>query len=342
MPGVKVQKLESTDAFIVFDLDDAPHSIGVARLAPKILVDGATLLARSTTYLFATFEQQAGGASAGINVKAGDDRDAAIAAFVAEVAPLVEAGTFLPEPGKGLAAEHFAPLRAVDPRTGFDPAAARALVGVSAAAAAARAGGLDGRRVAIEGIDASAAPIIREVTAGGGRIVAVGSAKGSAADPGGFDPDALAAAVSERGADAIEGLGGEQGAVPAVFAADADVVFAGSKVGVIDHDVAATITATTVVPTGPVPVTAKALAVLRRAGIVVVPDFVSTCGPVFAMFPEAGATTDQIRDIVVEQVDAVLDEVLAHDDGPLLGACYRAEAFLGTWQDTLPFGRPLA
>ena len=31
-----------------------------------------------------------------------------------------------------------------------------------------------------------------------------------------------------------------------------------------------------------------------------------------------------------------------HADGPLLGACHRAEAFLRTWQDTLPFGRPLA
>ena len=27
---------------------------------------------------------------------------------------------------------------------------------------------------------------------------------------------------------------------------------------------------------------------------------------------------------------------------PFLGVCYAAEAFLSTWQDELPFGRPLA
>jgi hypothetical protein len=38
----------------------------------------------------------------------------------------------------------------------------------------------------------------------------------------------------------------------------------------------------------------------------------------------------------------VLDEVLEHEKGPLLAACYRAETFLRTWRETLPFGRPLA
>ena len=37
-----------------------------------------------------------------------------------------------------------------------------------------------------------------------------------------------------------------------------------------------------------------------------------------------------------------LSEVLGHADGPLLAACYRAEAFLATWRTELPFGRPIA
>jgi hypothetical protein len=36
-----------------------------------------------------------------------------------------------------------------------------------------------------------------------------------------------------------------------------------------------------------------------------------------------------------------LGEVLPHEQGPLLGACLRAEAYLATWRDELPFGRPL-
>lgn len=46
---MKYHKISSTDAFIIFDLGDVP-SVGVTRLARKVLVDGAELLARSTTY----------------------------------------------------------------------------------------------------------------------------------------------------------------------------------------------------------------------------------------------------------------------------------------------------
>ena len=41
-------------------------------------------------------------------------------------------------------------------------------------------------------------------------------------------------------------------------------------------------------------------------------------------------------------VAALMTEALASEDGPFLGACYAAESFLSTWQDELPFGRPLA
>ena len=66
---MQVQKLSSTDAFVLRDLGDDVRSIGVVRCAPKILQDGATWLARSVTYACASFGIQAGGASAGINAK---------------------------------------------------------------------------------------------------------------------------------------------------------------------------------------------------------------------------------------------------------------------------------
>ena len=64
------RKLTSTDAFVVIDLDGAPTAAGIARLAPKVLVDGARWLARSQTYQFAAFGRPASGASAGINAPA--------------------------------------------------------------------------------------------------------------------------------------------------------------------------------------------------------------------------------------------------------------------------------
>lgn len=104
-----VRKLETTDAFYVLDLDDAAISVGIVRLAPKVLVDGAELLARATTYAFASFGVNAGGVSAGINVKP-EGRDAAVTAFSEAVAPLVAEGRIHLSPGTGLTADELAPL----------------------------------------------------------------------------------------------------------------------------------------------------------------------------------------------------------------------------------------
>jgi glutamate dehydrogenase/leucine dehydrogenase len=345
MPGVRIHKLDGTDAFIVFDLDDAPHSIGITRVAPKILVDGATMLARSNTYLFASFEQQAGGASAGINAKP-EDRDAAIAAFVAEVEPMVREGAFLTEAGKGLTNAELAPLFAVDPRPDFDPAAGVSLLGATVAVCAEKAlgasGALSGATVAIEGLDAPNVSVVQAMADHGARIVAIATTKGAVSNEGGFDPAAVIAAVESAGPAAVDELGGEVKPAWSVFAAPADVLCAGSKVGAVSDEGASSITAKVVVPIGPLAVTAKALAMLRRSGSVVLPDFLAISGPMFASFHDEGATLDDVRGVAREQVGAVLDEVLGHEDGPLLGACYRAEAFLRTWRETLPFGRPLA
>ncbi len=338
---MRIHKLETTDAFIVFDLDGATHNIGVTRLAPKILVDGATLLARSTTYLFAVFEQQAGGASAGINAK-GDDRAAAIEAYVREVEPLAAAGTFLTEPGRGLGPTDLDHLLGVDPRAGFDPTATRTLLGTSVAVAADAAGGLDGRRVAVEGLDVASLSVLGAVVERGARLTAVATTSGTVVDPAGFDVEAVAGAISAHGPAGVEQLGPEVGPAGSIFGAEADVLLVGSKPGVVDHGVAAGITARLLVPIAPVPVTAKGLAVLRRAGTTVLPDFVTVSGPLFAMFPEPGSGPDAVVAVVQDHVRAVLGEVLTHPDGPLLGACLRAESFLRTWQDSLPFGRPLA
>ena len=86
-----IHKLDSTNAFIAFDLDEAPGAVGVVRQARKILQDGAKLLARSTTYSFASFEMQRGGASAGISMDE-EGRTEAVASFATEVASLASAG----------------------------------------------------------------------------------------------------------------------------------------------------------------------------------------------------------------------------------------------------------
>jgi len=339
MPGVIIQKLTSTEGFVAFDLDEAPAA-GVVRSAPKILVDGASLLARSLTYRFATFERKVGGASAGVNA-APDDRAAALAAFTAEVEPLVRDGRLAIDPGKGVAPAALEALREADARPDAYAARHDELAGLGVAVAAhAAVRGLAGRRVAIEGFDASGPALVAGIISRGGKVVAISTADGTATSAEGFDEATVTSAWAEHGTALVAQLSGTPGKAWEVFGVSADVLVAGSKPGVIDDAVAAGLSVGTVVPSGPVPVTAKGLAVLRRAGVVVVPDFVSTAGPLFAGWPIAGAGDPGSAASVA--IDAALLEVLGHDDGPLLGACYRAEAFLSTWRDTLPFGRPLA
>ena len=293
--AVKYQKLSSTDAFIVFDCEDTP-SAGVTRLARKILRDGAELLARSTTYAFASFELRMCGASAGINAE-GDDRDPAVAGFVDEVRELVSSGRWSTDPGLGLTEDDLAPLRAEDtrPRELWTDGLADTLTarGAVAAAGAVRSGGIAGARAAVAGSGAVA--------------------------------DAAGRVLEESGATVVEG--GTD--------ADCDVLFLAGKAGMVDHDGAEGVQAAIVVPLTPVPVTARAHAVLGQAGRIHVPDFLATAAPL--LHAHAVDTSDP-----VDRIAEVVGALAPAGAGLWMAAVERAEAFLATWRDELPFGRPLA
>lgn len=270
---VPVRKLESTDAFLVTDLADAPVGVGVVRAAPKVLVDGAELLARATTYAFATFGVQATGVSAGVNA-APDARAAAVAAFLAEVGPALADGSLHLWPGTG-----------VDGGDGLAPV--DDVLTARGAVAAARAFGAGGRA-------AAPGPWVGRLTEAG------------------WDGE-----VVEGGPDA-----------------EADVVFVAGKAGIVDDAVAGTVRAKLLVPLTPVPVTAKAYATLSRAGTVFVPDAVAVAAPLLAV---AGGDGDPVG-----RVAAKAGELAARGVDAWRGMVEQAEAFLGSWQPALPFGRPLA
>jgi glutamate dehydrogenase/leucine dehydrogenase len=345
---MQTRKLASTDGFVVVDLEGAEHALGVVRCAPKILVDGATMLARSVTYEFACFERKVSGASAGINAKP-PDREAAIAAFVEELTPGVASGALSIDAAKGVAPNELDAFTAVDSRTEIARSAGAALTAASMVTAADVAtGGLAGRSAAIEGFDDRFAALARRIVEAGGRLAAISTASGTAYDHEGFDPVVLADRFGHEGPGFVTTLPNTHEEPSAVLGAPVDVLFAGSKAGVIEHESASTVQAKVVVPSGRVPVTAKALAVLRRAGCTVVPDFVSLAGPGLVAWPDGGAepnaepTLEPAMTEIDRKVRTVLDEAQAHDEGMFMGACIRAEQFLRTWQDSLPFGRPLA
>jgi len=284
---VKVDKLTGTDGFVVTDLDDATTSVGIARLAPKVLRDGAELLARSVTYAFAAFGVAGhGGASAAINAKP-DARDDAVAAFVDELRERTASGALVLAPGTGLSAEDLAPLGA-----GAEAPDA-ALAAAGALAAGRVAGPHDWRTAAVVG----AGPVA----------------------------EAAAAQLTEAGATLAEPR----------FDAECDVLFVAGRAGALDHPTAAGVQARTIVPLTPVPVTARALAVLSKADRVVIPDFLATAAPLLARHDADGGDP-------VARIHAAVTDLAERGTGLWLAAAQQAEANLAGWTDETPFGRPLA
>ena len=299
-PTVITRKLTSTDGFVVIDLDDSPMAVGIVRSAPKVLVDGATWLARSETYRYAFFGRKVSGASGAVNAPV-DAKAEAIAAFVAEFADEPFLTVHL-SAGRGISADDLAGLRSSDPRPDSWWTERDALTAAGIVAAADRAiGGLSGHTVAIETFDSMSSSLPELFVAAGATVV---------------EPD-----VSED--------------ANAVLHAEVDVLVAGSKVGLIGHANVENIRARLIVPSGPMPVTAKALAAFGRAGVVVLPDFVTTSGHL-AGWPVDDSSTDAAA-LVGDAIARVLDSA----NGPLLGACEIAEDFLGSWS-AVPFGRPIA
>lgn len=325
-----ISTLTTTDGFVLTDLPDAPAT-GVVRVARKILTSSAGDLARSATYSFAVFEMQRSGASAGVNAE-GAAVASAQEAFVAEVAPMVAQGLHL-DAGKGFDPAALAPLAEVDTRNGLAGSPAVTAAGVVAAAEAAL-GSLEDRKVAIEGIDAGDVPLAlaAAVAERGARIIGVSTAEQCVIQQDGLPVGVLASpSLAEAGqADKAVKLWG----------ASAEIIFCGSRPGVLTHMGTPFVRATAIVPWGPVPLTTKALVDLGKEGITALPDFVTIAGGLVAGYLDGDEAA--VTAAVASRIAELVGEVHGHAEGPFLGACHRAEAFLRTWQERLPFGRPLA
>lgn len=351
------RRLTGTDGFVIVDLDDAPGSSGLMRLAPKILPSGAREIARSATYGFATVGMQRSGASGGINARPGG-RAGAVEAFVAECEPWVASGEFLPDAGKGLSTDDLGPLQAQDPRhpirlsSNGGISLSERLAGAGAVAAAAAAlDGLEGRRVVIEGCGPAGVAAAAAATERGATLAGVATEKGFCAATGGagLDVSALREAWAGHGPAFVQHLDGACSEPGDVWGAADDVLLLGSKMGALNHGVADGLEVSAVACLHPIPFTTRALVILQAAGVVVLADFVCLAGPLFAAWPAELAglegdavTAEAIEAAAVEAITNLVRETAGHPDGAFLGACGHAESFLRTWRDQLPFGRPLA
>jgi hypothetical protein len=82
-------------------------------------------------------------------------------------------------------------------------------------------------------------------------------------------------------------------------------------------------------------VTARAFAILGRAGTVVVPDFLALAAPLLAAVDPDGGDP-------IERVHATAAELGDRGTGIWMAAVERAEDHLRGSVGTVPFGRPLA
>jgi len=359
----EIVELGSVPGFVVFDLPGVPLSAGGTRLAPDVSVAEVAVLARSMTYKFAALGQRVGGAKAGVR---GDPADRArkaalMARFCAEVRPLTDAGRFLTGPDMGTAEEDFAPLR----ERRAAPAAMRAVVagvpfedlltgyGVAVAAetvlrrsrnGAQRPTGWDGHSVAIEGFGKVGGGVAREVSRRGGRVVAVSTVAGSVADPSGLDVERLLELRRAHGDACVLRYGRPVMPPERLFTeVNADVLVPGTRPGTIGGRTAGSLppSVRVVAPAANAPYTAAGAEVLRRRGIVALPDFVCNAGAVIGYRSATDATPDQVLAAVEARIAGLIGEALGHPGGPLAGACEQAAGFLRSWWGEPP-GPPFA
>lgn len=301
-----VQKLSTTNAFVVTDISGAPAG-GLVRVAKKILQSSAAEMARTASYCFASFGIERSGASAGINA-VGEDVTSSVAKFVHELAPVAAANELHLSPAKGVPAAALAELIDSDQRHPDAGAPAATVASVMAATQWALGAnpGVSDLRVALEG--PASHPVVRGLS--------------TALDALGAEVVILADLESQPGAT--------------IWNQEVDLILCGSKLGVLSHHQATAITAKAVIPWGPSPVTTRAFSKLREIDCQLIPDFISSGGAQMAGYLDNGITG------VGPATNAKLESLAGHPDGIFLAACYDAEAFLASWVDDLPFGRPLA
>lgn len=341
---MQLTKFDDAGAFVIRDLDDSPCD-GPVRLSAKVTQANAKLYARVGTYRHALLGERRGGGAAGIKAEKAE-RAAALDGFVEQVGRLVDEGSFLPDPAAGVDATDLAPLRDRDPRNPLlwsdvdgvafaDVAAARS----AAACAEAHLGGLDDRRVAIQWSRGSG-PLVTELARRGARVVAVSTPVGTAVRDLGFAAGEILAEAAAHGDELVTHLGDvapeEQWAV---FGVEADVFVPLPTLRSVSDRSATMLRTGAILPSGEQPVAPKALAELRRRGIVALPDTVALAGPAIV-----GRVDGPDAEAALAEVDRRVADIMAaaaHEDGPLLGSFELAEEFLRTWRDELPFGRPL-
>jgi glutamate dehydrogenase (NAD(P)+) len=197
---------------------------------------------------------------------------------------------------------------------------------------AARRGGftIDGARVAVQGFGNVGEATARLLHESGARVVAITDVGGGVADPDGLDVPFLKRSLEEHGT-----IAGAPGTTPItndeLFALDVDVLVLAALEGQISARNAHVVRARILAEAANGPTTPDADPILRRNGVVVIPDILCNAGGVIVSYFEWAQnraalawTLDQVNDRLRRQIlaaaDAVWARAAADGIGPRLAA----------------------
>jgi glutamate dehydrogenase/leucine dehydrogenase len=343
--------LESVEGWIAFDIPQARVSSGGTRLAADVSADEAALLARCMTYKYGSYGIRGlGGAKACL--RPGADRATTMRRYCAEIRPLVESFRFLTGPDLGTSPDDFRGLElpvtlvdtpSEDDLTLGDVLTARGVVAAIEATAASvtTADGLRGLRIAVEGFGRIGRALARQLSRAGARIVGVSTLEGAVYREDGLPVAALIERATSYGDGFVHGLGCPVHSSAALYGFPADVLVPGGRTGSLTAALAAELPVRMVVPVANAPYRIGVPELLRRAGVLALPDFVCNAGATLGHQLPAGATPQTALEAVARQVTQVVRELLADPAGPWAAACERARQNLRRWvPSNVPIGTP--
>jgi glutamate dehydrogenase (NAD(P)+) len=323
------------DAYLVYHNTARGPAKGGIRLASNVTLDETRDLAERMTWKTALTKIPFGGGKSGITVDprrmSAFTKKLVIRRFVHEIRLELTSGSYIPAPDLGSGPPEMAAIygelhmqecvTGKPPRVGGLPGREEATgYGVSAATIYAleklRNKEVKDSTVAVQGFGNVGSWTCNFLSEKGAKIVAVTDVDGGVFKADGLDIRALRKHVEENGT--VNGFNGKVITNEELLGLDVDVLIPAAVEKVIDRETAHRVRANIVVEGANGPTTAEGDAILRKNGLIVVPDILANSGGVVASYVEwrsgkSGSITprqevyDTIRETIVDTFDRVVE-----------------------------------
>jgi glutamate dehydrogenase (NAD(P)+) len=291
-PSLTVDVTDSTGGrlgFLVIDTLIPGICSGGIRMASDVTQGEVAHLARAMTHKFAFKNSFIGGAKAGIAMSAAapaEEKKEALKTFGQKLGPIMKA-LYSPGGDIGVGPDDLDVVKQgaglpCGKTPGMYKGGFTTAFGVFLSVqcmAEKLAGRLDGCTIAVEGYGNVGRPLVRFLNEAGAKIVALSTIRGGLHNPKGLDLAQIEKLADQWGDRVVEKYeNADKIDRTALFAIDASILIPGARAWSIHEKNAASVKARAVIPAANIPVTRGAANRLNEAGIVYIPEFVTTGG----------------------------------------------------------------